>query len=274
MKKYKCKRCGYETNYISHYKTHLTKKKPCKAIYADIDRGSILAQLKTPEGKNACKTLVVVPTTMTKEEAEGIEDKETFILQMHEDNVKLKNEVVALKNANAELTSKLQALQAAGGAASVTNNNTNNINITHIHINNYGKENTDYITDDFLVKAFNSSDEIEHTVPKLLKHIHFNPEHPENHNVKMPNKRDKHMLIRQDGQWNYVIRKEIIKNLVERGHTLIHENMEGVYPSIYSGKRRNVKVYMDEMANCNPKTRSLVDSYVEAMLLTTQHGVI
>lgn len=268
MKKYKCKRCGYETNYISHYKTHLTKKKPCKAIYADIDRGSILAQLKTPEGKNACKTLVVVPTTMTKEEAEGIEDKETFILQMHEDNVKLKHENAALKNANAELTSKLQALQAAGGATCVTNNNTNNINITHIHINNFGHENMEYITDDFLLSTMKTAYD---SVPTLLKHIHFNPAHPENHNVRMPNKRDKYMQVRRKGQWIHENRRVVIDHLMDNGHCyIISRDNDKIVERLPEDERKSFDRYINKMNSKNNDAMSEVRKNIEIMLLNTR----
>lgn len=260
-----CGRCGYKTNRISNYKTHLTKKKPCKAIYADIDRGILLAQLKTPEGKNACKTLVVVPTTMTKEEAEGIEDKETFILQMHEDNVKLKHENAALKNANAELTSKLQTLQTSGGAASVTNNNTNNINITHIHINNYGKENTDYITDHFLAKTIET---VYHSVPTLLKYIHFNPDHPENHNVRMPNKRDKYMQVRRNGEWKHENRKEVIGDLVSRGHIYMDSNVsDDILAHVPQNVQKCIRDYMKKMDDEDDEVVSDVCERVEVMLL-------
>ena len=68
---------------------------------------------------------------------------------------------------------------------STVNNTDNSTTINVISLNNYGSEDTQYITKEYLMglleKPFNS-------IPELIKYTHFNKEHPENQNIKLPNK--------------------------------------------------------------------------------------
>ena len=72
----------------------------------------------------------------------------------------------------------------------------------NIHINNYGKENLDYITEGYISKLL----KIPYgAVPKLIKHIHFNPEHPENHNIKITNKKLPYASVFKDDKFILII---------------------------------------------------------------------
>ena len=61
-------------------------------------------------------------------------------------------------------------------------------------INDFGEENLDYITEKIYKKllAYPSS-----SIPKLIKKIHFNPNHPENHNVRIRDKKLKFAEVRE-----------------------------------------------------------------------------
>jgi hypothetical protein len=262
---YTCQRCGYGSKYISHFKKHLSRKKVCEPLYANVDRAALLDALKTSDGKEACKTLTVVQTKIIP--YEEIEDAKAFTMHIQGENATLKHEVVALKKENADLASRLQAYQAGSGG-SVTNNNVTHI--THIHINNFGHENTEYITDDFLGKAVRR---IRGAIPMLLRQIHFNPNHPENHNVKLPNKRDKYMMVRRNGEWRHESRKEVIKRMVHYGHKHIDENIkEGMVERMPEFSRQVFHEYMDKVIGDDDEVRADVDSRVEVMLLDAREG--
>ena len=49
-----------------------------------------------------------------------------------------------------------------------------------VNINPFVKENTTYVTDDYINNLINSGP--YNSIPKLLKYIHFHPKHSENHN--------------------------------------------------------------------------------------------
>ena len=90
---YMCKRCGKETNHLNDLKKHLNIKKPCKALYADIDRATLLLELKSPDGKKMAVCAPSVPI-------ESIEDKDAYI-------VELERKVMMLQKGNVELLAKL-----------------------------------------------------------------------------------------------------------------------------------------------------------------------
>ena len=95
-----------------------------------------------------------------------------------------------------------------------TNNTTNNINI-HITLNNFGEENTDYITRDDIERCITDRD-----IEYLITRIHLDPDHPENHNIKLQNKRAGLVKIYNKNVWKtkYISDKEdnILFEMYER----------------------------------------------------------
>jgi hypothetical protein len=102
------------------------------------------------------------------------------------------------------------------------NNNTNNI----IVVNNYGKENTDYLTVEKIKKLLNRPYD---SVQELIKMLHFNEDHPENHNVKITNKKEPYALVWNDPIWELRKKKSVVKDIVDKGYMMIdttHDNID------------------------------------------------
>ena len=100
----------------------------------------------------------------------------------------------------------------------------NNItNYNNIVINNFGKENIDYITDSMLKKMLKQGSK---SIPSLIKEIHFNPDHPENHNVRINNKKLKFAEIRENNKWKYKHKKAVLDDLVDFGYVTLEEFKE------------------------------------------------
>lgn len=254
---YQCKRCGYQTTYNSHLKTHLNKKKTCKPVYADVDRNLLLQELATPNGKKD----FVINITDQIIPFDKLNDPQDFVQKMQEENNQLKHENVTLKKENAELKTKLYALQTTGGVGGNVTNNNNNIQINIIH--NFGKENMDYISQDFLMETVKK---VYDAIPTLLKHIHFNPEHPENHNVKFPNKRDKYMLVRRMDEWHHEMKLDVLDSLVKKAHYYLVDNVpdETIDDQF---KRSCVKKQRRFMDQEDPEVIRDVHTRVEIMIL-------
>ena len=90
----------------------------------------------------------------------------------------------------------------------ITNNNDNSItnidksitnNTNNIIINNFGNERIDYLTFDNLQEIFRKG--INNSIPSLIKEKHFNPNFPENNNVKANKKNNTKCFIRKDNNW-------------------------------------------------------------------------
>ena len=115
----------------------------------------------------------------------------------------------------------------------INNNNNNNTNSNNtinnnnnIIINNFEKENIDYISRTFLTKLLNTP---LTAIPKLLKEIHFNEKFPENNNIRILNKKLKYIDVHNKNKWECRNKKEVLNNLAEKGYDIIDENYEGIY---------------------------------------------
>jgi hypothetical protein len=109
-----------------------------------------------------------------------------------------------------ELIKKYQGASTSAAAASastnVTNNTVNNNNSVsidnsqhvHIHINDFGKENKDYITTEFAVQCFEKG---AHGIISMLDEIYFNKEHAENHNIRLRSLKNMLVDVLDDQKW-------------------------------------------------------------------------
>ena len=146
-----------------------------------------------------------------------------------------------IKNDREELKRQIEELmlQVSGGNTInngnnnriTQNNNSHNVNKNNnnnnkIYINNFGNENHDYITGDYLTNLL----KIPYSaIQKLIKTIHFNPKHPENHNVKIPNRKEKFALVYNNGNWDFKNKHDVIGNMVDNGYNMLdcHFDDEG-----------------------------------------------
>jgi hypothetical protein len=51
-------------------------------------------------------------------------------------------------------------------------------------------------------------------IPKMIKKIHFNDKFPENQNIRMLNKKDNKLQIRNNNKWEYVNKKDALESLI------------------------------------------------------------
>ena len=134
----------------------------------------------------------------------------------------MKNKIKTLEKEKKKLEKQIvKMMDKVGTINNTTNNNTNNI----IVVNNYGKENTDYLTVEKIKKLLNRPYD---SVQELIKMLHFDVNHPENHNVKITNKKEPYALVWNDPIWELRKKKSVVKDLVDKGFMMIdttHDNI-------------------------------------------------
>ena len=91
-----------------------------------------------------------------------------------------------------------------------TQNNTNSNNTINntIHINNYGEENLEMLTDEFKERCITRP---FYAIIDIIRKIHFNDDYPENKNMRIVNKRDNKIQVLTDGKWQYRYKDEAVK---------------------------------------------------------------
>ena len=126
-----------------------------------------------------------------------------------------------------ELKEMVEKLLIEKGNTNITNNTNNSHNTTNniININNYGDENTKYITSDYILKLLKNKP--AKAIPELIKYTHFNKEHPENQNIKITNKKEPYIKVLKNDKWELQDKDETITDLIDRQQVhLLDETVE------------------------------------------------
>ena len=144
---------------------------------------------------------------LEKHNAELLKAVEKLLIECSNNNKKTSNKTINNKTTN----------------NNNSNNNTNSNNTIHntININNYGEEDTKYITKQFIVDLLKNKP--FKAIPEMIKYTHFNEEHPENQNIKITNKKEPYVKIMKDNKWELQDRKNTITDLIDKQHIKISD---------------------------------------------------
>ena len=143
-------------------------------------------------------------------------------------------------------------------------NTTNNNNLLqqNVYINNYGNENLNYLTEGYLTSLLKIPCG---SVLTLLKDIHFNPNHPENHNVKIPNRKEKFAIVYMNGQWKLRKKSEVISSMVDMSYNIVDCHFEDNKMILSDTKRNNFIEFQSNYDNGKLKRRIEGDLEVEIL---------
>ena len=248
MPLYTCETCNYKSSLKGNYVRHNKSKKHRRNI-GEINE---LGEETTPKTqKDPQKTRKDPEKTQkdpekTQKDPEKTQSNPTFSCDFcystfssyahkrrHElhrckENVSVKDlKIRTLEKEKKKLEKQIiKMMDKVGTINNTTNNNTNNNTQNIIVVNNYGKENTDYLTVD-KIKAL--LDRPFDSVQELIKMLHFNSEHPENHNVKITNKKEPYALVWNEPIWEVRKKKSVVKDIVDKGYLMIdttHDSMD------------------------------------------------
>ena len=125
------------------------------------------------------------------------------------------------------------------GNTNILNSNNNSHNTTNniININNYGDEDTKYITSNYILKLLKNRP--AKTIPELIKYTHFNDAHPENQNIKITNKKEPYIKVRKNNKWELQDKDETITDLIDRQQIhLLDEDLEKKVEEVCSTSER------------------------------------
>jgi len=247
---YNCVRCGYETKHKGHFKNHLNRKKKCISVLEDITINDIKAyysldldninpneskmnpnesKLNPLESKNKldnlkckyCCKFYSTNSNLHKHlkicKIKKKTDEQHKITLLEKDKEELIETVEKLIIECSNMKNLLESKENYKSKNIINSNNTNSNNT--IIINNYGEEDTKYITKEFIVNLL--SNKPFKAIPEMIKYTHFNTEHPENQNIKITNKKEPYVKVLKDNKWEYHDRKNTITDLIDKQHLKI-----------------------------------------------------
>lgn len=147
-------------------------------------------------------------------------------------------------------------------------NTTHNIetqNCITFNINAFGSENMDYIDDKAILACIGR---VYKSIPSLLEKIYFDPAHPENHNIKITNKKLPYASVMGNNQkWKTVDRKDAIETMVINGYNLLDEKYSENKEKVAPAKQQNFEGFQSKFEAEDKDMMRQIKSEVDMMVL-------
>jgi hypothetical protein len=264
---YTCYTCLFSSNQKNDYGRHLKTKKHLKNI-SNIEQTMVMNtnehQMNTNKHKmntNEHKCNFCPETFNTKPSKRRHE-----LHYCKENNSLMNSKIKTLEREKKKLEKQVEKmLDKACTVNNTTNNNTNNTNNNTnniIVVNNYGKENTDYLTVEKIAQLLNRPYD---SIQDLIKILHFNIEHPENHNVKITNKKEPFALVWNDPIWEVRKKKSVIKDIVDKGYIMIDNTHDEV--SHDSKANKKYLKFQNNFEDNASNIKELIEDETEIMII-------
>jgi hypothetical protein len=182
---------------------------------------------------------------------------------IRKENQLIAKEKKAMRKENQLITKEKKAMRKEiekliDKVGDITTNNIMNNTINIVAPNNFTQENLDYLTGDYLDGLL----KIPYgSILDLLKHIHFNPKHPENHNIKIPNRKEKFAIVYSKGKWEIRVKKEVIGDMVDTAYNIIDCHYDEVKNTLEFSRKDRFNNYQSSYDKDN-KTRQKIETDV------------
>jgi hypothetical protein len=250
-KRFFCNDCHCGFNKIQHYNMHLVSKKHNICISNDKPKlhGCSICQKNFLYYSGLSRHRV----NCKEKEVKDIDIPNNLETEIQE----LRKEIELLKN------------QKNTNIKTQNNNNNNNTNIktqnNNIIINCFGNENLDYITDKVILHCMNK---IYGAIPLLIEKIHFDPEHPENHNIQIPNKKLPHAKIMNNKrEWQFVNKKEAIDTMVDNGYNMLDEKFQEKSLELADNRQKHFRNFQSKYEDGDKDTIKDIKDQVEMLVI-------
>lgn len=115
----------------------------------------------------------------------------------------------------------------------ISGDNNNTLNNSGCILNIVNNDNLSFITPEFFKKLLKETlfeEDHQNVIPKVIQEVKFNKDHPENHNIKMDDKKKKTAEVFTKDGWKKIDEDVCIDYLTKRGYQIfrnlsdIHEN--------------------------------------------------
>ena len=281
MPKYQCKRCGHICHQKGDIKKHFKRKKPCISKLKDIDFNQLYKKFNensedflyienNNKPSNISEGHINIPIenelsktisySIFKELQQDMENreakfKEEIKIQYEEREQKWREERLELKKEIEKLMEKVGD----------THNYHQTFNQNNFILNNYGEENTKYLSKEYMLNLIKMP---YGSIPKLIKDIHFHPKHPENHNLKITNKKLPYVQLYKNSKWTIHDKKDVINNIIDDSFNLIDEHYnEANKEEFQKRKIINYKNFQNDMNNHDKTIKKKINKEVEILIL-------
>jgi len=199
------------------------------------------------------------------------------------ENKKHKKEIQNMKSQIDQLKQQVALLLERGPSNTntthnTTNNNDNSTNTTNnietqnvIIVNSFGNENTEYLTDRIVSKLI--KDGPFTCLPKIIERIHFNPEHPENHNIKVTNQKANYAKVIKDRKWVFTNKKRAIDAMIQNSYDILEEKYQDNKESIPPFKQERFESFQEKYTNEDKQLMKNIKNDVDVAVLNGTENI-
>ena len=202
-----CPRCNYTTDRRSSFRIHINRKDTCTALIEDVSLEDIRLIYNNTTSEKIVHICEYCNKHFTskhnlgyhlrvckhKPSLQEVQKAQTDALLVEKDK-----QIADLMAQVSRLSGNVGITTNITNTDNSTNNNITNNNTVHIHINNFGSENKDYITEEFVMKCL---DKEVLGIACMMKEIYFNDDHEENHNVRLVSLKNSLVEVFQNHDW-------------------------------------------------------------------------
>ena len=181
-------------------------------------------------------------------------------------------ETIQKKDSQIELLTNQVSLLLEKASFGTNTNSHNNSNTTNnietqnvIVVNSFGHENTEHLTDQIICKLIQNGPFT--CLPKIIERIHFDPEHPENHNIKVTNQKNNYAKIVKDNKWVTANKKQAIDTMIQNGYGLLEEKYQDNKDTISEFKQERFEDFQEKYCDQDKDLMKTIKDEVDIALL-------
>lgn len=249
-RKYTCSDCSKKFNYKSDYLRHRNRKKPCgnkkkerRNVCKYCDKIFSSSSCANRHMKNSCPKKKLCEEAVRKEIHDENKEMREAMELMEKKIIMLSKQV----NANTQINNNNCHNTNIGLQNNIDNSIDNSINIT---INNVGEENMDYVTQKMKKKVLKS---MHRCYQELIQLLHFDENHPENHNFYISNKRASTGHMKENGKWVTKNIDELVMTVLEKKRDQIDQLIIELEEEIPNKMIKRVEEASDAIDYTTPK---------------------
>jgi hypothetical protein len=236
---FSCARCGHKTTRKWLLQKHLKTVNPCQQVLSDETRESLLKKLEKQynDDAKACEGCQKQFNTVSnyynhRKKCKQYLDLQTSQAPSTSSQPNQSNNVVM---SNAQVEKMLTLLEQLvnkptqpSTSNTITNNNIvqiNQQNNNNIILNSIGKESHAHLTGEQMTSFIQNREIID-----LIKTINFNPDVPENHNIKrITSSKDWYKnqflsVYNENGEWTNSVKEKVLETVVNNGFRVMYKH--------------------------------------------------
>jgi len=208
--------------------------------------------------KNNCKNKKEINKIKIVEKSVNVQK----FVDLERDNAELKKQLNEIEN---QLRKEIAELKK--GTIQINNLTTNSIDNS---TTNNGTINNNQVTNNYILVAYGKEDmskidkiEIANvmkmgfkSIAKLTEIVHFDPLHPENHNIYISSMKSKYAMKYNGTDWDVITKHELLDEIYNQKKNYIENNLENFDDDLTKSQRDSLKRWL-ETDDDSPKIQKI-----------------